>query len=610
MDIVAGINISGIDLGIIIAYLVGIVGVGCWSGLKSRKGAEGKDYFLAGGTLKWHVIGLALFSTNISTVHLVSLAEEGYRNGLAYGNFEWMAAFTLIILALFFVPFYIRSRVATLPDFLEKRFSKACRNWLAGISIVSAIFIHIGFSLYAGAVVLNGLFGFDVMTSIVVIALLTGLYTIVGGLQAVVLTESIQTIILLFGAICLTMIGYNEIGGWDGLSNAVEPVKLTVMRPKGDPSGLPWYSVLLGYPIIGIWYWCTDQTIVQRVLGAKDENHAKAGALFAGFIKILPMFIFVLPGLICFALIDSGKLDNHDMRNMPVAETVMLDGKEIPVTEGRIPLSGETVKLKSHTVDITGMTDVYIENRLIDESDPEKIQRVLVIDGKDQKDSADTYAFMITKLLPRGLTGLMAAALLAALMSTVSGALNSIATLFSFDLYKQFKPETSNRKLVLVGRIVTFVGMLLAIAWSPLVAKFDTIFSGIITAICYLAPPITVVFVAGVFWKRATSQAAFMTFVVGSSLGFVVFLLDFFKEQTGWSILSMMASFYLAVICAGVLVVVSLVKPVALSEEKAKLVWTNPLDCLKAPGWRGIGDYRVLSVLLFVVMIVLYAVFG
>lgn len=610
LDIVAGINISGIDLGIIIAYLVGIVGVGCWSGLKSRKGAEGKDYFLAGGTLKWHVIGLALFSTNISTVHLVSLAEEGYRNGLAYGNFEWMAAFTLIILALFFVPFYIRSRVATLPDFLEKRFSKACRNWLAGISIVSAIFIHIGFSLYAGAVVLNGLFGFDVMTSIVVIALLTGLYTIVGGLQAVVLTESIQTIILLFGAICLTMIGYNEIGGWDGLSNAVEPVKLTVMRPKGDPSGLPWYSVLLGYPIIGIWYWCTDQTIVQRVLGAKDENHAKAGALFAGFIKILPMFIFVLPGLICFALIDSGKLDNHDMRNMPVAETVMLDGKEIPVTEGRIPLSGETVKLKSHTVDITGMTDVYIENRLIDESDPEKIQRVLVIDGKDQKDSADTYAFMITKLLPRGLTGLMAAALLAALMSTVSGALNSIATLFSFDLYKQFKPETSNRKLVLVGRIVTFVGMLLAIAWSPLVAKFDTIFSGIITAICYLAPPITVVFVAGVFWKRATSQAAFMTFVVGSSLGFVVFLLDFFKEQTGWSILSMMASFYLAVICAGVLVVVSLVKPVALSEEKAKLVWTNPLDCLKAPGWRGIGDYRVLSVLLFVVMIVLYAVFG
>lgn len=609
MDLIASMNIGGIDLTIIIVYLVAIVGIGCWSGLRGRKGAEGKDYFLAGGTLKWHVIGLALFSTNISTVHLVSLAEEGYRNGLAYGNFEWMAAFTLIILALFFAPFYIRSRVATLPDFLEKRYNKSCRNWLAGISIVSAIFIHIGFSLYAGAVVLNGLFGFNIMTSIIVIALLTGLYTIVGGLQAVVLTESIQTVILLFGATCLTLVGYNAIGGWAGLTDAVEPVKLTVLRPKGDPSGLPWYSVLLGYPIIGIWYWCTDQTIVQRVLGAKDENHAKAGALFAGFIKILPMFILVLPGLICFGLIDSGKLDGNDMRNMPVAETVMLDGKEITVAEGRIPLSGKTVKLKSHTVKIEGMADVYIDNRLVGESDKEQMWRVLVIDGKDHKDPADTYAFMITKLLRPGLRGLMAAALLAALMSTVSGALNSIATLFSFDLYKQFKPETSNAKLVMVGRIVTFLAMLLAIAWSPYVAKFETIFSGIVSVICYLAPPITVVFLAGVFWKKATAPAAFTTFVTGSTLGLVVFFLDFFKEQTGWNVPSMMASFYLAVICAVVLVIVSLVRPQALTEEKAKLVWSNPLDCLRAPGWPGIGDYRVLSILLFVVMVVLYAIF-
>ncbi|MBN1126370.1 MAG: sodium:solute symporter [Sedimentisphaerales bacterium] len=532
------INISGMDLFIIVAYLVFVVGLGCWSGLRNRKDSEGKDYFLAGRTLRWHVIGLALFSTNISTVHLVSLAEQGYKNGLAYGNFEWMAAFTLILLALFFAPFYIRARVSTLPDFLEKRYNKACRNWLAGMSIVSAIFIHIGFSLYAGAVVLRGLFGINIWTSIIVTAVLTGVYTIIGGLMAVVITESVQTIILLTGAICLTVISYVKAGGWGGIAEMVEPVKLTVLRPHGDASGLPWYAVFLGYPIIGIWYWCTDQTIVQRVLGAKDENHARVGALFAGFIKILPVFIFVFPGLICLALIRQGAVPG------------------------------------------------------------------------DLTDPADTYSFMITHLLPKGLTGIVAAALLAALMSTVSGALNSIATLFSFDLYKQLRPHTPNEKLVFVGRIVTFIGMLLAIAWSPLVGRYETIFDGIIAMICYLSPPITVVFMAGVFWKRATSGGAFAALIVGSLLGLIVFFLDLFKEATGWNIPSMMASFYLAVICSIVLIVVSLLRPEDLTTEKTTLIWDRPLDCLKARGWPGIGDYRVLSAILFVVMVVLYILFS
>jgi len=296
-------QIEGLDLGIIVFYFIFMLALGFWAGLRKKKTEKADEYFLAGKSLKWPVIGLALFATNISTVHLVSLAEEGYTNGLAYGNFEWMAPFTLIILALFFAPFYIRSNITTLPDFLEKRYSRASRDWLSVLSMVSAIFIHIGFSLYAGAVVLEGLFGLDKTVSIVLIAGLTGLYTIVGGLMAVVVTESVQTVILLIGAIILTSIAYIKVGGWVGIVESVEAVKLTVLRPHGDPSGLPWYSVFLGYPIIGIWYWCTDQTIVQRVLGAKDENHARVGPLFAGFIKILPVFIFVLPGLIGFALI-------------------------------------------------------------------------------------------------------------------------------------------------------------------------------------------------------------------------------------------------------------------------------------------------------------------
>ena len=536
------LSIGAVDLVIIVVYLVGIVTVGCLAGFFQRRGAEGKAYFLAGGTLTWPVIGLALFSTNISTIHLVSQAQEGYKNGLAYGNFEWMAPFTLIALSLFFAPFYIRSKVATLPDFLERRYSRACRNWLAVLSIVSAIFIHIGFSLYTGAVVLEGLFGIHIYYSIVAVAVLTGLYTIIGGLLAVVVTESIQTVILLIGAICITAIGYWKVGGWEGLSSNVDPVKLTLLRSADDPSKLPWYSVFLGYPVIGLWYWCADQTIVQRVLGAKDENHARVGPLFAGFIKILPVFIFVLPGTICLALINQGQL---------------------PALE----------------------------------------------------DDKDVYAFMITNILPVGLKGVVTAALLAALMGTVSGALNSIATLFSYDIYKQLRPEVSDRSLVKVGRAATFIAMIAAILWSPQIARYESIYQGISALICYIAPPITTVFVWGIFWRRASAAAAFTTLLVGSVLGLAVFLLDFFKESEWlmryieWDVPFMMAAFYLFVICSAVLVVVSLWKPAPPSGSVDALVWKSPLDALRGEAWPGLGNYKLLAAVLFVVMVALYIIF-
>lgn len=532
-----GIDLGAVDTTVLVTYLVVIVGIGCWVGLRQRKGAKGRAYFLAGGTLTWPVIGLALFSTNISTIHLVGFAQEGYMNGLAYGNYEWMAPFLLIVLALFFAPFYIRSRVATLPDFLEQRYSRSCRDWLAFLSIISAIFIHIGFTLYMGAVVLEGLFGIPIMVSVVVAAVLTGLYTIVGGLLAVVITESVQTIILIIGAVIITVAAYLKVGGWEGLSASVEPVKLTMLRSADDPANLPWYSVFLGYPIIGLWYWCADQTIVQRVLGAKSENHARVGPLFAGFIKILPVFIFVLPGTICLGLVNKGVLP-----------------------------------------------------RLAD--------------------SKDTYAFLITELLPTGLTGVMAAALLAALMSTVSGALNSIATLFSYDLYKRWRPDASDRKLVIIGRVVTFAAMLLAILWTPLLEHYESMYQGVVELICYIAPPITAVFVLGVFWRRASAKGAIITLITGSFLGFVVFLLAWFKETTGWNVPFMMASFYLCVICVLIQVVVSLVRPHEHTAQSEKLVWKSPLEALRGTAWKGIGNYKVLSAVLFITMVGLYIGFS
>ncbi|MBE7558997.1 sodium/solute symporter [bacterium] len=559
----AGLRINAVDAAIILVYLVGIVALGSWAGLRRRRGATGQGYFLAGGTLTWPIIGLALFSTNISTVHLVSLAQSGYQHGLAFGNFEWMAAFTLIMLSLFFAPFYIRSRVATLPDFLESATAApAATGWRWSPS--SAVVIHIGFSLYTGAAVLEGLFGFPANYSIVVVALLTGLYTIIGGLLAVVWTESIQTVVLLLGAITITALALVKTGGWSGLTASVDPVQLTLLRPTGDASGLPWYSVLLGYPVLGIWYWCADQTIVQRVLGAKDEHHARLGPLFAGFIKILPVFIFVLPGVLCLALIRQGNL-------------------------------------------------------------PDTLAK-----------SENTYAHLITHLLPTGLRGLVAAALLAALMSTVSGALNSIATLFSYDIVKRWRPATGDRALVRVGRWATAVAMLAAIAWSPYVGRFEGIFQGINEMIGYVAPPITAVFLFGVFWKRASARAAILTLWTGFGLGLVLFLLSWTAKldsfgaasaaaaldvgarcapyalarwYQGLDIPFLMVPFYLFVICAAVMVAVSLVSPHRHNAESSRLVWEHPAACLSAPGWKGLGDYRVLATLLFACMAVLYTVF-
>ena len=448
---------------------------------------------------------------------------------------------------------------------------------------------------------------------------MTGLYTIIGGLTAVVVTESIQTVVLLLGAICITAIGYNWIGGWEGLSESVDPIKLTVLRPKGDSSNLPWYAVLLGYPVIGIWYWCADQTIVQRVLGAKDENHARVGPLFAGFIKILPVFIFVLPGLICLGLVRQGALDGSKMANMTIPDQVTVDGQPVLISEGRVEFQGKTLSVNGKPFDLEAK-EAHVEDG------------VLYVDGQPVKDTLDTYGFMIREMLPPGLRGLIAAALLAALMGTVSGALNSVATLFSYDLLKRWRPETGDRTLVLAGRIVTFVAMIVAMIWSPFLERFGSVFQGINSMICYIAPPITTVFLWGVLWRRGSARAARLTLYLGSVLGLCVFLLDFFKIDIAsqlasigmsalseqmvavglggpWNVLFMMSAFYLFSICSALYVLLSLIWPHEHTEESERLVWSNPLAALQGDAWPGLGNYKVLAALLTVIMIILYVIF-
>lgn len=545
--------LKSLDLSISILYILGILAVGLWAGIRHRRKSKANaagEYFLAGKTLKWPAIGLALFATNISTVHLVSLAQSGFDSGLLNGNFEWMAAFTLILLSLFFVPFYIKSGVTTLPDFLEKRYDRSSRDWLAVISVVSAIIIHIAFSMLAGGIVLKTLFGLNMYVSVIVICLITAIYTIVGGLKAVVVTESIQTVVLLTGAFIISYAAFHKMGGWEPMTDVLkskgELDKLSMLRPHGDPSGMPWYTVFLGYPILGIWYWCADQTIVQRVLGAKDENHARVGPLFCGFIKILPVFIFVLPGLFAYTLVQSGHLDVSS----------------------------------------------------------------LGVDAKGHVNSKGIYTLMITQLLPSGLVGVLVAALLSGLMSQVSGALNSISTMVSYDMYQRYRPEASDKQLIWIGKISAGIALVFSLGLLPLLDQYESIFSGINDIIAHIAPPITCVFLLGVFWKGASAESAKLTLWIGSVLGVVVFAINkIYPETLIGHIPFMMMAFYLFCTCVVIQVAFSYIYPVQHTAVSATLYWKSPWEPLQGNAWKGIGNYKVLSALLLLVTGVLYYIF-
>lgn len=527
-----------IDTVVIIGYLVGIVALGLYASRK-EKDTSG-DYFLAGRSLRWPMIGLALFATNISTVHLVGLASAGYSDGLVFGNFEWLAAFCLILLGLVFAPFYFRNGIATLPEYLERRFSPGSRTMLAVMGVVGALFIHIGVSLYAGAEIIERFFGLDAWVSILIISVATAVYTVIGGLLAVVVTEALQTVLLLLGAAIVTVLALNALGdrGIDTLAafkEAARPEQMSMIRSEG---GFAWYAMLLGYPVLGVWYWCADQTIVQRVLGARSERDAQIGPVFAGFIKVLPVFLMVLPGVMGYVLF----------------------------------------------ADIIG-------------------------DDADQ-----TLPVLIDQLVPTGLKGLLAAGLLAALMSTVAGALNSASTLVSIDIVKRLRPDTSEHRLVLIGRITAVIVMLLAMAWSTQGEYFGGIFAGLNQMIACLAPPITAVFLLGVFWRRGTHQAALATLIGGFAIGGAVFFLDF--PAFGFEIVTkqlgipfMLQAWWLFVLCCVIFTIVSFLTPPPTPRQTDGLCWPHPLAALTHAPLAGATDPRVLALILVAMMVTLYTLF-
>jgi SSS family solute:Na+ symporter len=288
-----------LDWTVVAAYFLVLLGIGVWAARRKRE--DSADYFLAGRDVGWLAVGASLFASNIGSEHLVGLAGTGAASGLAVGHFEWLAAFVLLALGWVFVPFYLRSGVYTMPEFLERRYSPASRWYLSTVSIVGYVLTKISVTLFAGGLVIRELTGWSLWAGAGLVVVFTGLYTIAGGLRAVIYTELLQTFVLILGSVVLTGLGLWTVGGWTGLRAAVPPEFFDMWKPAGHPD-FPWTGIVFGAPILGVWYWCTDQYIVQRVLAARNVDEARRGTLFAGYLKILPVFLFVLPGVIAAAL--------------------------------------------------------------------------------------------------------------------------------------------------------------------------------------------------------------------------------------------------------------------------------------------------------------------
>jgi SSS family solute:Na+ symporter len=492
-------TLAGLDWLAIVLYFAVLLGVAWWVVRKSR--ATATDYFLAGRNLGWWVIGASIFASNIGSEHIVGLAGSGASDGVALAHYE-LHAWCLLVLAWVFVPFYSRSLVFTMPEFLERRFSVRSRYVLSILSIVTFIVSKIAVGIFAGGVVFASLLpemhlniGGITINSFwigsVGVIVLTGLYTTLGGMRAVVYNDAVQVVVLIGGSALLTFYGLHRLGGWSEVRRLCGPDMLNLWKPiipagvsatwapilETDVAGkivkeawyfngnFPWPGMLICAPIIGLWYWCTDQYIVQRALGAPDQKTARRGSIFAAFLKLFPVYLFIVPGLICFALAKSGKIPE-------LSGMVSADGRPVPsVAQGAFPL-------------------------------------------------------MVRYLLPVGLRGIVVAGLLSALMGSLAGVFNACSTLFTVDLYQKWKPAAGQASLVRVGRIATAAMVLVALLWIPVIQGAHGLYGYLQAVQGYLAPPIFVVFFFGIFWKRLNAQGCFWALIVGFMLGIFRMLVD------------------------------------------------------------------------------------
>jgi SSS family solute:Na+ symporter len=475
--------ITGIDWIVVLIYFAIIAGVSWWAMKKKKDSAE--DYFLAGRHLGWFIIGASIFASNIGSEHLVGLAGSGATDGVALAHYE-LHAWCLLVLGWVMVPFYMRSKVYTMPEFLERRFSPHARTVLSVISLIAYVLTKIAVGIFAGGIVFSVLlpdinvFGLDSFwVGSILVIVLTGVYTIIGGLRAVAYTEAIQTVVLIIGSLLVTWFGLKELGGWDRLKDIVGSEMFNLWKPLVPENmestwapvkesgrlawyfndNYPWLGMLLCAPIIGLWYWCTDQYIVQRTLGAINERQARRGTIFAALLKLLPVFIFIIPGIICFALAKTGG-------------------------------------------------NAALQNALIDS------QGNIIRDNAQQ-----AFPLLVVNVLPIGARGIVVAGLLAALMSSLAGVFNASSTLFTMDFYSRFRPNATQNQLVWIGRVATAIMVVIGLLWIPVIRGGKGLYDYLQGIQAYLAPPIFVVFFFGIFMKRLNSAGCLATLITGFAMG-------------------------------------------------------------------------------------------
>src|SRR5437867_3652654 len=486
-------TLTALDWLMIALYFSILLSVAWWVVRRGKDTSD--DYFLAGRNLGWWIIGASIFASNIGSEHVVGLAGSGATDGVAMAHYE-LHAWCLLVLAWVFVPFYMRTLVFTMPEFLERRFSTGARYVLSIVSLVTFVVSKIAVGIFAGGVVFKTLLpelhlslGALEINSFwigsVLVIILTGLYTMLGGMRAVAYNDAVQVTVLIFGSSLLTIYGLYKLGGWSELRATLPVDAFNLWKPL-VPAGVegtwapvkeagrvawyfndrfPWLGMLFCAPIIGLWYWCTDQYIVQRALGAPNETVARQGSIFAAFLKLFPVYLFIIPGLICFALARSGKIPE-------LARMIGPDGQVVPaISNGAFPM-------------------------------------------------------MVQYLLPPGIRGIVVAGLLSALMGSLAGVFNACSTLFTVDLYEKWKPGASQHQIVRTGRIATAIMVLIALAWIPVIKNAQGLYTYLQAVQGYLAPPFFVVFFFGVFFKRLNAKGALWAMMVGFVLGLSRMLVD------------------------------------------------------------------------------------
>ncbi|XP_051993207.1 sodium/glucose cotransporter 5-like isoform X2 [Xyrauchen texanus] len=529
------------DIIVIGAYFMLNVAVGIWSSCRvSRNTLSG--YFLASRDMAWWPIGASLFASSEGSGLFIGLAGTGAAGGIAVAGFEWNATYVLLALAWIFVPVYVSSGIVTMPEYLGRRFGgERIRTYLSVLSLMLSVFTKISTDLYSGALFVQVCLGWNLYLSTVLMLVVTALYTIAGGLAAVIYTDTLQTFIMIIGAIILTITAFNKIGGYNNLESVylkAVPSKIipntTCHLPRADAmhlfrdpvhGDLPWPGMTLGLTIIATWYWCTDQVIVQRSLSAKNLSHAKGASILASYLKMLPMIFIILPGMISRAL--------------------------YPDTVACV--------------------------------DPEECMKVC---GAEVGCSNLAFPKLVIELMPSGLRGLMIAVMMAALMSSLTSIFNSSSTLFTMDIWKKYRRGATEKELLLVGRIVTVILVVISVVWIPILqsANSGQLYVYIQSVTSYLAPPVTAIFVLAVFWKRTNEAGAFWGLMVGLAVGLSRMVLEFVYPPPRCSVFDPAPSvlrsvhylYFAIILCtftAIVVVVISLLTPPPTEEQTHNLTW-------------------------------------